>query len=256
MQTKLYISRQKLKTKSEKLKYHKKLYERKTINRKFSCHPKTVYRTIKENLITAEKIRTKYEVETFWKDIWRAPDKTFNENSSWLRELEMIDCSDVQPKQYEITIDTLKTAVNKIRLEKYPGRDTGRLIGYWLKRLIFYIETLANLYQNTFEGSATFPDWLTLAKTILLMKNEHAHAEKNYQPIACLNLTYNLYTSCLNNFVEHHCRRNSIITIEQAGGKGYMGNYRTITNQQKHPKRSKKPEKKQINRVDRLSKSL
>ena len=100
MQTKLYISRQKLKTKSEKLKYHKKLYERKTINRKFSCHPKTVYRTIKE---TAEKIRTKYEVETFWKNIWQARDKAFNENSSWLRELEMTDCSDVQPKQYEIT---------------------------------------------------------------------------------------------------------------------------------------------------------
>ena len=132
----------------------------------------------------------------------------------------MTYCSHVQPKQYEITIDTLKTAVNKIHLEKYPGRDTGTLIGYWFKRLIFYIETLANLYQNTFEGSRTLPDWLTLAKIIFLTKNEHTYAEKNYRPIACLNLTYNLYTSRLNNFVEHNCRKNSIITIEQAGGKG------------------------------------
>ena len=112
-----------MKTKSEKLKYHKKLYERKTINRNFSCDPKSVYRTIKGNRITAEKIPTKYEVETFWKNIWQAPDKTFNENSSWLSELEMTYCSDVQPKQYEITKDTLKTAVNKIHLGKSPGRD-------------------------------------------------------------------------------------------------------------------------------------
>ena len=102
-----------MKAKSEKLKYHKKLYERKTINRNFSCDPKSVYRNIKGNRITAEKIPTKYEVETFWKNIWRAPDKTFNENSSWLSELEMTYCSDVQPKQYEITKDTLKTSVNK-----------------------------------------------------------------------------------------------------------------------------------------------
>ena len=62
-----------LKTKIEgenrKLKY-KKLYERKTINSKFSCDPKTVFCTMKRNCITAEKIPTKYEIETFWKNIW------------------------------------------------------------------------------------------------------------------------------------------------------------------------------------------
>ena len=49
LQSKLYISKQKLKAKSEKLKYHKKLFERKSINRKFSCDPKSVYRTMKGN---------------------------------------------------------------------------------------------------------------------------------------------------------------------------------------------------------------
>ena len=39
-----------------------------------------------------------------------------------------------------------------------------------------------------------------------------------------LNLTYKLYTNCLNNFFEHHCRTNSIIRTEQAGGeKGIWG---------------------------------
>ena len=177
---------------------------------------------MKGNRVKADKIPTKYEVETFWKKTWRAPDKIFNKKASWLRELEMTNCSDVQPKQYEITKDYLKTTVNKIHLVIYLNRDS--LIGYWFRRLTFYIKPLANLYQTTFEGSTTLPDWLTLAKTILLPKNEHTHAAKSYRPIACLNLTYNLHTSCLNNFLKHHCRKNSILTTEQAGAKeGILG---------------------------------
>ena len=78
----------------------------------------------------------------------------------------MTYCSNVQPKQKEKPKGTLKTAVNKIHLGKSPGRVL--LIGYWFKKLTFYIEPLANLHQNTFEVSTTLPDWLTLAKTILL----------------------------------------------------------------------------------------
>ena len=90
---------------------------------------------------------------------------------------------------------------------------------YWFQKFTLDIEPLANLYQNTFKGSTILRDWLTLAKAILLPKNELSHAAKNYRPIACLSLTYKLYTSCLNNFLEHHCRMNSIITTEQAGRK-------------------------------------
>ena len=80
--------------------------------------------------------------------------------------LGMTYCSDVQPKQKEKPKGTLKTAVNKIHLGKSPGKVL--LIGCWFKKLTFYIEPSANLHQNTFEGSTTLPDWLTLAKTILL----------------------------------------------------------------------------------------
>ena len=169
------------------------------------------------NCITAEKIPTKNEIETFWKRIWQDTNKTFNETTSWLRELELTYCSDVESNQYQITRDTLKTAVNKMHLGKSPGRDL--IIGYWFKKLTCYIEPLANLYQNTFEGLKTLPDWLILAKIILLPKNEHTQAAKNYRPIACLNLIYKLYTSCLNDFLEHHYRINNIVTVEAAGGK-------------------------------------
>ena len=65
----IYITKQNLKTKSEKMKYHKRLYERKTINRNFSCDPKSFDRTMKGSPITSEKIPTKHGVETFWKNI-------------------------------------------------------------------------------------------------------------------------------------------------------------------------------------------
>ena len=35
------------------------------MNRAFTCNPKSIYRTMQGNCITAEKVPTKYEVETF-----------------------------------------------------------------------------------------------------------------------------------------------------------------------------------------------
>lgn len=76
----------------------------------------------------------------------------------------------------------------------------------------------------TFNGLTALPDWLTLSKLTLLPKNEQNHAAKNYMSIACLNITYKLYRNCVNSFLEHHCRTNNIITIEQAGGnEGNLG---------------------------------
>ena len=85
---------------------------------------------MKRSPMTAEKIPTKYEAENFWKNIWRASDKTFNEDSFWLSELKMTFSNDVQPKQHEITKDTLKTAVNKIHFGK-SGKSRDLLIRYW-----------------------------------------------------------------------------------------------------------------------------
>ena len=58
------------------------------------------------------------------------------------------------------------------------SKPTGIKFGEHQVKPVFYIEPLVNLYQNTFEGSTTLRGWLNLAKTTLLRKNEHTHAEK------------------------------------------------------------------------------
>ena len=65
----------------------------------------------------------------------------------------------------------------------------------------------------------TSPAKIVLAKTVLVPKHENTKIEKNYSPIACLNLMHKLYTSCLNLFVQDRCESNKIVTDEQAGGK-------------------------------------
>ena len=53
----------------------------------------------------------------------------------------------------------------------------------------------------------------------LITESQDKKNAKNYRPIACLNIVYKLYTSCLNIFLQNHCEVNEIITSEQAGGK-------------------------------------
>ena len=93
---------------------------------------------------------------------------------------------------------------------------------YTLQLLPAFVKlTSSKLDSNTFTGSTTLPEWLTLPENTLLSKNERTHAAKNYRPIACLNIKYERYTNCLNSFLEHHCR-----IIEQARGK--KGIWRTL----------------------------
>ena len=56
-----------------------------------------------------------------------------------------------------------------------------------------------------------------------LPKNTETELEKNYRPIACLNIMYKIYTSCLNSFLYDHCHCHKIITTGQAAGKKGVG---------------------------------
>ena len=216
---KLTVLKHNLCATSTKLKYQKKRYNRKLINRKFSVNPKAVYRDFKGNNISTEKLPTKESIETYWKGIWQNK-TTFNHNAKWIQQLESTYCSHVTPKTYDINLQLVNQIISKIQLQKSPGSDL--INSFWYKRLSFYREKLTELYQHTYRGNLALPAWLTLARTSLLPKNTETELAKNYRPIACLNFMYKIYTSCLNSFLYDHCHYHKIITSEQAAGKkGY-----------------------------------
>ena len=129
-------------------------------------------------------------------------------------------CKDAKQNIYSIDLKMLNTVINEINPSKAPGRDL--IIGFWYKKLDYYRENFVTLLQNTYDGEIDLPDWLSLAKTTLTLENENTHTAKNYRPIACLNIMYKIYISCLNIFLQEHCIRNNTITAEQAGGKPHV----------------------------------
>ena len=98
-----------------------------------------------------------------------------------------------------------------------PGPD--KINAYAIKKLPSTHTFLVNAFVDAFDNNKPLPNWLVKGKTILLPKNQETGIAKNYRLIACLNITYKLYTSLLNKFLENHCTTNNIITMEQAGGK-------------------------------------
>ena len=60
------------------------------------------------------------------------------------------------------------------------------------------------------------PTWLSAAHTVLLPKITDTHIAKNYRPIACLNVMYKIYSSCINQCLMDHVYKNSIVTPKQA----------------------------------------
>ena len=90
---------------------------------------------MKGSNIIATKIPEKTDVEEFWKNTWNVETKT-NQNAKWLPDLEESHCTNITPKLYSINIDIWNKAIDKIKLNKSPGRD--KITGFWHKNLTFY----------------------------------------------------------------------------------------------------------------------
>ena len=160
----------------------------------------------------SRQLRTSNHIKNIW-----GKESNFHKEAKWIKNLEKNYCKNVRQQPYKITKEILNKAVSKLFLRKSPGRDL--IKGYWCKRLSFYKKHLLKLFRETYKGMLNLPNQLILARTALLPKSQDTKNAKNYRPIACLNIVYKLYTSCLNIFLQNHCEVNEIITSEQAGGK-------------------------------------
>ena len=216
LEYKLCVLKQDLKALSEKLKYKKVQNARKSMNRLFHANPKAVYREWRGDCINVRRTPSKEEIEMFWKSTWDQK-SNYKECRQWLGELESNYCKNAKQKEYRFTEDALHQALNKLQNNKSPGPDL--IVGYWFKNLHFYRATLLRLLNACFNAEQDIPDWLAVARTRLLPKNNETHRAENYRPIACQNIMYKLYTAILHSFLQDHCEASHVITTEQAGGK-------------------------------------
>ena len=90
LQFKFTMLKQDLKSKTAKLRYQKKIIERKKINKQFYKDPKKVYRTMKGWTVTPKSISSKQNVEIFWKGIWNNLSECNVQTWTGLKNLKVI----------------------------------------------------------------------------------------------------------------------------------------------------------------------
>ena len=216
LQSKLAILKHDLKVRTMKLRDDKKKSERSRINFQFKGNQKCVFRNWKGKKIEVTDPPAPESISNFWSGIWER-ETPVNLESQWYQKLKESYCSDVVVKKYQLTEEVFKRVLLKMPNNKAPGPD--KIISYWLKSITPLHQHLLFLLQKAVLSEVEIPDWLATSMTILLPKTTETNQAKNYRPIACLNITYKLFTAILNTFLDDHCTSNDIITIEQAGGK-------------------------------------
>ena len=216
LNAKLAELKHELKVTSNFVKNKKLLSARNSINKKFQLNQKSVFREWKNKKINIRTTPSKEAIEHFWSNIWNKP-SSYNENAKWIQTLERKYCSNMVSKNHQINLKAFQQVLSNTTNNGALGPDN--ITAYAIKRLTSAHTFLVDDFIDTFENAKPLPGWLVKGKTILLPKNQVTEAAKNYRPIACLKITYKLYTSLLNTFLEDHCPVNNIITVEQAGGR-------------------------------------
>ena len=108
------VLQQELKATSERLKYQKRLSERRTLNKRLTMNPKSVYRQMKGDNKSAKKIPLKEDVESYWKELW-SKEVIHNDKAPWLGTLGQEYCTNVQQTQYTFNEETFGKVVNKMK---------------------------------------------------------------------------------------------------------------------------------------------
>ena len=74
------------------------------------------------------------------------------------------------------------------------------------------------------EGNTNIPTWWTTGISVLLPKTKSLQDEKDYPPIACLNMSYKIMTGVVAKYMREHTMENEIWDEGQLGAvEGVLG---------------------------------
>uniref|UniRef100_A0A1X7SSZ0 Reverse transcriptase domain-containing protein n=1 Tax=Amphimedon queenslandica TaxID=400682 RepID=A0A1X7SSZ0_AMPQE len=120
---------------------------------------------------------------SFWKGIWGTA-KDFNQNATWLREIEEGGTS-VMQDNLSIGLGRVMKQCKKMPSWKTPGPDGVQ--GFWIKNVTALHKSIASQFDKLLNGGAELPQWLTSGRTVLCLKDPaKGNAVENFRPITCL----------------------------------------------------------------------
>ena len=88
---------------------------------------------------------------------------------------------------------------------------------FWWKKLISTSRPLTNALNCWIDRPELIPTWITHGRTVLIPKSEELSDEKKYQPITCLNTSYNIFTGLFGKHMKDHADRKEIWDKSQLG---------------------------------------
>ena len=195
------------------MKNKEKKINQKVINKKFSEHPRKVYREFKDETIEVKEPPEKEELENFWRPLYEQ-EKQHTEGD-WINLIK--DSNREKPKMTGPFIDAsvIKRKITDYGNFKSPGVD--KLPNFWIKKLDSLFPHYASSFNNLILGETETPEWLTHGNTTLLPKSPETKNPRKYRPICCLTTTYKLLTGIIADSIYTHLDRGQFLEEEQKG---------------------------------------
>ena len=129
----------------------------------------------------------------------------------------------VKQDNVTITEEMIRSQSKRMANWKAPGPDGVQ--GFWLKKLTSLHGQIAEQLDDVLNGRKVVPEWMTLGKTILCLKDPaKGNVVDNYRPISCLPLMWKLLTGVVSESMYNFLDKNNLLPEEQKGcRKGSRG---------------------------------
>ena len=187
-------------------------------NRMFCVNQQLLYKQFLNNSTSSDlPIPDSHEVVEFWKSIWSCQN-THNQSAQWLKTLK-------NEFTYSIVMqDGIVISANKVtqyckRMSNWKAPGLGQLHGFCIKHLRSLHSRIAVQLHYVFTHGP--PDWMTLGRTVLVVKDAaKGSIPSNFRPITCLLTIWTLLSGILSDCLYNHLHSEGLLPTEQKGISG------------------------------------
>ena len=185
-------------------------------NKLFASDQRKFYKQLTSDGVVTDKSPYSDAIIKFWSMLWgdTAP---HNRDAVWIKSTELNLHNLCAKETLVITPRLVAAAVKRLSNWKAPGPDC--IHNFSVKYLSSLHDRLSAQIQNVVNGEV--PEWLTLGRIVLILKNNCIRAEvvTNYCTITCLSNIWKLITSVVSKAIVHRLNINYVWPWEQKSCK-------------------------------------